>query len=276
MRSRWAPYAIFADMKDNTPPISGLRRTLTVTSLVFVMYFNISGGAFSLEGLVADVGPMMALAMVLIVPVVWALPETLIVAELASMLPVEGGYYRWVQRAFGSLAAFQNGWLTWVYSLVDMALYPVLFNQYLRLFVPGLSPTGRWFVSLAVIWCATLVNLRGSLRVGRLSVVAGGLVLGAFGLLTLLAIPNISHAPWASLGGASAPTTGAIGVALSLALWNYIGWDNASTVQGEVVDASRSYPRALFYTLPLVTAGYVIPLVAALGATDWRTWSEGS
>ena len=59
------------------------------------------------------------------------MPEVLIVGELASMLPEEGGYYRWVDRAFGRFWAFQNGWLTWMYSLVDMAIYPVLFNQYL-------------------------------------------------------------------------------------------------------------------------------------------------
>jgi len=48
------------------------------------------------------------------------------------MLPEEGGYYCWVDRAFGRFWAFQNGWITWMYSLVDMAIYPVLFIQYLR------------------------------------------------------------------------------------------------------------------------------------------------
>jgi amino acid transporter len=254
----------------------GLRRSLSVTALVFVMYFNISGGAFSLEGLVAEVGPGMALAILAILPVIWALPETLIVAELASMLPVEGGYYRWVQRAFGPLAAFQNGWMTWVYSLVDMAIYPVLFNQYLAFFAPGLTSTARWFISLAVIWGATFINLRGTSRVGWTSVVAGAIVLGAFLALTVFALPNMSHVPWRPFTVPGSSGFGALGVALSLALWNYIGWDNASTVQGEVVEASRSYPRALFRTLPLVTAGYLLPLCAALAASDWRTWTEGS
>src|SRR5437868_3009659 len=55
------------------------------------------------------------------------------------MLPEEGGYYRWVDRAFGRFWAFQNDWPTWMYSLVDMAIYPVLFNQYLRYFIPGIN-----------------------------------------------------------------------------------------------------------------------------------------
>src|SRR5436853_5399277 len=98
------------------------------------------------------------------------------------MLPLEGGYYRWVQRAFGRFWAFQNGWLTWMYSLVDMAIYPVLFNQYLRYFAPGLSPRVEWLIMLAVIWGATAINLRGSVRVGRTSIVAGSfIVIGFFG-----------------------------------------------------------------------------------------------
>src|SRR5512144_1154021 len=116
------------------------------------MYFNTSGGAFTTEALVAEVGPGLALLILLLVPLVYSLPETLIVGELASMLPEEGGYYRWVRRAFGPLWAFQNGWYTWLYSLVDMALYPVLFNQYLAYFFPRLDARGQWLVSLAVIW----------------------------------------------------------------------------------------------------------------------------
>lgn len=252
-----------------------LQRSLTTFSLLFVMYFNISGGAFSTEGLVEQAGPGLALAILVIIPVCWALPETLIVAELASMLPEEGGYYRWVRRAFGAFWAFQNGWWTWMYSLVDMAIYPVLFNQYLSFFVPGMSPLERWAIALSVIWGATAINLRGALPVGRVSIVAGIFVLGAFASLSVAAVPHITHAPWVPFTTGDGVTLGGLGVALSIALWNYIGWDNASTVQGEVKDASRSYPRALALALPLVTLSYLVPLLATLGATDWTRWREG-
>lgn len=262
-------------MPERSPTVAGARRGLTTLSLVFVIYFNVSGGAFSLEGLVAEVGPGAALLILVLVPLVWALPETMIVGELASMLPVEGGYYRWVQRAFGPFAAFQNGWITWVYSLLDMAIYPVLFNQYLAFFFPGLSAGVQWTISLLVIWSATAVNLRGAIRVGWISVVSGVFVLGGFAALSLAALPNLAHAPWRPFTGPAGGGIGSLGVALSIALWNYIGWDNASTVQGEVEDASRTYPRALAFTLPLVTLGYLVPLLAALSASDWTTWREG-
>src|SRR5436853_6792791 len=167
-----------------------LRRTLTTLPLVFILYFSTSGGAFTTETLVRAVGPGLALLILLIVPLIYSIPEVLIVGELASMLPLEGGYYRWVQRAFGPFWAFQNGWLTWMYSLVDMAIYPVLFNQYLAYFVPSLDARLEWIVSLAMIWSATAINLRGSVRVGRASMIAGAFVMLGFLALSILSGPH--------------------------------------------------------------------------------------
>ncbi len=84
-----------------------------------------------------------------------------------------------MKRAFGRFWGFSNGWLSWSYSLIDMALYPVLFLQYVRFFAPGL------------------------------------------------------------------------GIGVSQSTWNYSGWDNASTIGGEIEHASATYPRALARTLPL-------------------------
>lgn len=71
-----------------TAPV--LKRSLTVLSLVFVLYFTTSGGPFTTEGLVAEVGPGLALLIMLLVPLLWSVPEALIIGELASMLPEEG------------------------------------------------------------------------------------------------------------------------------------------------------------------------------------------
>jgi amino acid transporter len=252
-----------------------LRRAVGTLSLVFILFFCTSGGPYTTETLIHSVGPGLGLLILILVPLFWSLPEVLIIGELASMLPEEGGYYRWVDRAFGRFWAFQNGWLTWMYSFVDMAIYPVLFNQYLQYFIPGLEARWQWIVSLAVIWSATLINLRGSLRVGRASIIAGSFVMLGFLAMSIASLPHITHQPWQPFAAEKARGLGGLAVALSIAVWNYIGWDNPSTVQGEVKDAARSYPRALAFALPFVTVGYLVPLIAALGATDWTTWTEG-
>ena len=251
-----------------------LRRTLTTLPLVFILFFTVSGGPFTTESLVIETGPGLALLVLLLIPLLWSLPETLIIAELASMLPEEGGYYRWVRRAFGPFWAFQNGWWTWMYSLVDMAIYPVLFNQYLAFFVPGLSPPSRWAISLGVIWSATALNLAGARPVGRFSILGGAFILGGFFVMAAAAALRAHRVPWEPFASGTG-SIGGLGVGLSIALWNYIGWDNASTTEGEMVDPARSYPRALAVALPLVTLGYLIPLTAALSASDWTRWSDG-
>src|SRR3954464_11853911 len=170
-----------------------LARGLNTLSLVFILFFCTSGGPFTTETLIHSVGPGLGLTMLLLVPLIWSLPEVLIVGELASMLPEEGGYYRWVDRAFGRFWAFQNGWLTWMYSLVDMAIYPLLFTQYLRYFIPGLDARFEWLISLGVIWGATWINLRGSVNVSRTSIIAGCFIMLGFLVLSVASVPRIAH-----------------------------------------------------------------------------------
>src|SRR3954469_8212772 len=201
-------------------------------SLVFVLYFSTSGGPHTTETLVHEIGPGMALLVLLAVPIFWSIPEVLIVGELSSMLPVEGGYYRWVDRAFGKFWAFQNGWLTWVYSLGDMAIYPILFNQYLGWFAPNLSHGAQWIISLAVIWGATAINLRGAVPVGRISIIAGLFIIIGFLVAALGPVPGMHPSPLVPFASDAGRGTSGLAVGLSIALWNYIGWDNASTVEG--------------------------------------------
>jgi amino acid transporter len=50
--------------------------------------------------------------------------------------------------------------------------------------------------------------------------------------------------------------------AISIALWNYMGWDNASTVAQEVECPQRNYPRAMLISAALVAVTYIVPLAA--------------
>jgi amino acid transporter len=106
-------------------------------------------------------------------------------------------------------------------------------------------------------------------------VFAAALVLGTFLAITIAALPHLQHAPWRPFTRTGQTPWAAMGVGLSTVLWNYLGWDNASTVGEEIQDASRTYPRALAITLTVVTCGYLLPVSAALAATDWTTWQEG-
>src|SRR3989441_64550 len=184
----WARCTLRLPAPPSTSWTAVSRSALGLGPLVGVMVFTGRGGPCGLEGLVGWVGPGVAVLLLVTPPLIYSIPETLLIGELASMLPAEGGYYQWVKRAFGRFWGFWNGWLSWVYSLIDMAIYPVLFLQYLRFFVPGLGPWQAWLVALALIWGATWLNLRGTRVVGMASGWFVALVLAPFGVLATVAL----------------------------------------------------------------------------------------
>jgi amino acid transporter len=63
-------------------------------------------------------------------------------------------------------------------------------------------------------------------------------------------------------------------------MWNYMGWDNASTVAREVDQPRRNYPRAMLWSALLVTVSYVIPLAAMawagvpVGSLSTGSWAD--
>jgi amino acid transporter len=46
-----------------------------------------------------------------------------------------------------------------------------------------------------------------------------------------------------------------------VAMWNYMGWDNASTIAQEVERPQRTYPKAMIAAVVLVSLTYVLPFV---------------
>ena len=57
-----------------------------------------------------------------------------------------------------------------------------------------------------------------------------------------------------------------IAIAIQVAMWNYMGWDNAATVADEVENPQRNYPKAMVLATILVAVGYLIPLGAMAAA----------
>jgi amino acid transporter len=50
--------------------------------------------------------------------------------------------------------------------------------------------------------------------------------------------------------------------AVLVAMWNYMGWDNASTIAQEVERPRQTYPRAMIAAVILVSATYIAPFLA--------------
>ncbi len=243
---------------------NGSRRKLRLLPLLATVYFMVSGGPYGLEEIIGDAGYGWAFVILFATPFFWSMPTVLMIGELAAAIPEEGGFYAWVRRALGPFWGFQEAWLSLAASIFDMAIYPTLFVTYLEHFSnwgPVLQ-SGCWELSikLAVVVVATLWNLRGAVSVGNGSVVMWLLGLSPFIVLIAAALWQGAHTGAATLRPAEGHADLAAGVLV--ALWNYMGWDNASTIAGEVAEPQRTYPRVMIIAVLMTMATYLLPIAA--------------
>ena len=244
--------------------------------LVAATYFMVSGGPYGIEDILGGAGFLKAIAILVALPFLWSLPTALMIGELASAIPAEGGFYIWVRRAMGPFWGYQEGWLSLSASVFDMALYPAIFVLYLGKFSPALTAGWNGYAwSLAVVVICCIWNLRGAPSVGNGSVALFVVLLAPFAVLVAMGLwhgvtlhPTVQ---WSQPASESALST-----AILVAMWNYMGWDNASTVAQEVENPQRNYPRAMILSIVLVAVTYIVPLAAmALAGLSWGGFSTG-
>jgi len=230
--------------------------------LIAATYFMVSGGPYGLEDIIGMAGYGGALVLLFTVPLFWSLPTSLMVGELASAMPEEGGFYQWVKRAMGPFWGFQEAWLSLAASVFDMAIYPTTFVLYLSHIAPSLTAGHRGLLlKLGIVAISAVWNLRGAVSVGVGSESMMAVSLAPFVVLIGLAVWGALRHGVAFASGGAPPERDMAG-ALLVTLWNYMGWDNASTIAQEVEDPQRNYPRAMFSSAVTVMCVYTLPLAA--------------
>ena len=264
-------------MTSSSQPVH--KQGITLWPLIAATYFMASGGPYGLEEAVSSAGYAGAILLILVTPLIWSLPTGLMIAELASAIPAEGGYYVWVRRAMGPFWGFQEAWLSLASSIFDLAIYPTLFVAYLGRILPGADQgwhgvaIGALVIVVCLIW-----NLAGGRAVGEGSLGMLILMIGPFAVLVTAAFLH-----WGEMGGAagSQPITHSGLIAgLLVCMWNYMGYDNAATIAGEVENPQRTYPVGIILTMVLVAIDYSTPVFAmsrtGISPGQWSTGSWAS
>ena len=229
--------------------------------LAAVIFFTVSGGPYGLEPLLQYAGNHASLLLLITVPFLWDIPAILTVLELNSMMPVTGGYYRWVGKALGKQWGFYEGLWTWFYTFVDLAIYPVLFVQYSSYLFPALE-VYKIPLCLLIIWSSALLNVVGIVSVGRLSSVLSVLVILPFIALFMIFFSSHSIAPLPSLS-LKGPAFSSLGLAVYTIMWNFFGWDNVTTYAEEVENPVRSYLTSIAISFVTILVLYVLVVIVA-------------
>jgi amino acid transporter len=252
---------------------------LTLWPLVAATFFMVSGGTYGTEDIVHGAGYGKAILILLLTPLLWSLPTAFMIGELSSALPFEGGYYAWVRRAMGNFWGFQEAWLSLVASIFDMAIYPTLFVAYLTRMFPWFQESHRGvLVALGVVIVCAILNIAGVKVVSTTSLWLFFALSAPFAAIFLLAPFKIG----ALANAVTKPTTSNVDIlgGLLICMWNYMGWDNASTIATEVERPQRTYPRAMLWSVAIVALSYVLPFAAmwmtGLKASAWETgaWAD--
>jgi len=258
-------------------PPAGVRfRQVGFLPLLFLFYAYTCAGPFGYEKIFALSGPGMSLLFFAIVPFLWSIPVALAAAELNSLLPVEGGFYRWVRAAFGDFVGFLCGWWNWTGTFLLNSLYGVLFMDYLSNYVPGLTGFWKWAGASLFLWLLAYANIRGIQVAGWVATVLQLMILIPVMWLCLAALLKWQQNPLVPFVPPNRHFGAVFGMGLALAMWNYAGFEQLSSVAEEVKDAPRTYLRAVVWVTPMGMLTYIVPAGLALAALgNWAEWKTG-
>ena len=237
------------------------------------MFSYCTGGPFGLEDMVTTSGPGLTLIYLLVIPLFWSIPVSLVSAELTTAMPVEGGFYRWARAGFGDLWGFLAGWWNWCASFLLGAAYAVQFSDYLGFYLPWLTGWRHYLVSLLIVALITWINVRGIEAVGKFATALEIFILMPVLVLVVMGFAKWKHNPFVPVVPPHQPLYNVFGVGLALGLWLYSGYEQCSTVAEEVENPRRTYPLALAIVVPLSIAVYFLPTIASLAALgNWQQW----
>lgn len=235
------------------------QKKVGVFGMVVIGFFWVHGGIYGNEAMLMAGPPLYVFVMLSIVPFVYSLPIALIVAELSTAFPEDGGYVVWVREACGKVVGSHHAYWVWVIYVVDAAVYPVLVANYVDTMVP-MGETARGLLAVGIIVGVACINLAGTDVMVKFSTLLFVMSLLPTLAFTLLGLPSVNVA---SCVVAEGPVDWSLLV--SWVLWLYCGFFSLGTLAGELERPKHSYIVSIAVLFPAVLLLNTLPLAVALG-----------
>lgn len=191
-------------------------------------------------------------------------------AELATTFPHAGGDYHFLTRAYGKDVSFFFGWArVTVITTGSIALLGFVFGDYMTKLLPLGGHSAALYAALTVV-VLTAINVAGLRESARTQNVltlleVGGLLLVVFaGFTAGGSAPATASATAAATPAAAAGVPALFGLAMVFVLLTYGGWNEAAYISAEVKGGNKAILKALALALLLITAVYVVVILALL------------
>ncbi|SES01424.1 Amino acid transporter [Lentzea xinjiangensis] len=246
-----------------------LRRTLRRTDVTFYLVCTLVG--LDTIGSAAAHGPQ-GLVWMVVLAVVFFLPYGLLITELGTAFPVEGGPYVWTKLAFGRLAAGVNQVLYWLSNPLwtGGTLAIIAVTTFEAFFLP-LGLVGKHVAGLVFVWAGVLA-VAASLRIGKWVPIAG-----AFARIALLGFFMVSVVLYALRNGVQplsgtdfVPTWSGFVALVPVLIFNYVGFELPSTATEEMTDPQRTVPFAVLragFTAFVLYGGPILGILLVVPAS---------
>lgn len=247
-------------------PKRGLERRLGLQAVLAISLGAMLGsGLFVLPGLAAaNAGGLMWLAY--LTAGLCVIPATLSKSELSTAMPVSGGAFVYVDRAFGPLASTIAGLGLWLSLLLKSAFALVGFGAYLRV----MTDTPIEPLALGLLVGIAALNIMGVKKVGKAQSYVMALSVGT---LIALTAGGLMQGEWRP----SPPMTGLHGFfsTVGLVYISYAGVTKVAAIAEEVKDPDRNLPGGMIYSLLIAIALYTA-ITYVMGHTMPADVLEGS
>jgi len=204
-----------------------------------------------------------------------ALFTALSYAELSSAIPHAGGAYNFARLAFGRGTSFTAGWMEWFASSVAGSLYAVTFGIYIVRYFEGLGLlswlplsiyTTEKIVAFLIAGLFLYINYRGASEIGKvgafftLGQTLFLIFIGLVGVIVAVIDPsrlqNLS--PYLPYGWSK------ILITMGFTYVAFEGFEVIAQAGDETIDPKRNLPKAMIYSVSLVTFTYVAVAFAAI------------
>jgi len=246
---------------------------MKVRTLFVILFASVCAGCFGMEDMPGASGPGLTLAMIIIVPILWAVPIALACAELGATLPVQGGYYMWVREALGPFWGYCAGfWRTWIWYLNEGILLVLGLDYMVGFF--HMNRVTYLIVAAILMALIAWVNIIGLKAVSWMSVLFLIMIMVPFGLLVIIGAFQMEHNPITPFFNPHESVSSDIAYAIVLGVWMYGAFEGPASYAGEVSNFQKIFPKALALTVFLMTLTYFLPMLVGLAAVgEWESWS---